>query len=107
MVEDTGIRRRPSRNSKSRRSRGDGSSQGNTKSRVRLFRGISPCGVQPKCPGKSSLGNPASLDSIGVDSRSVLGKRQTIRASGYNRESKKGGRLTELLSDDYALKNGA
>jgi hypothetical protein len=73
-----------------------------------LARESQSCGVPSKCPEKSSLGNRASLEAIGVDSRSVSSKRQTIdRSSESNRGSKKGGRLTELYLDDYALKNGA
>jgi hypothetical protein len=67
--------------------------------------------VPSKCPEKSSLGNRASLEPIGVDSRSVSGKRQTIDCcaalSYLFGIPKKGGRLTELYLDDYALKNGA
>jgi hypothetical protein len=41
----------------------DGSNQRNTKSRSQFFQRDQPCGVPPKCPGKSCLGNRAFLES--------------------------------------------
>ncbi len=92
----------------------DGSSQGNTKRRIRLLgsRGNSPCEFRPSVPEKVLGGTALSSNHSMVNSRSLSGNRQTIdRCSVLFRRlfgiPKKGGRLTELYLDDYALKNGA
>jgi hypothetical protein len=45
----------------------DGSNRRNTKIRIRVldYRGNTPCGVPPKCPEKSCLGNRAFLELNG------------------------------------------
>jgi hypothetical protein len=85
----------------------DGSNQRSTKSRVLLFGSVSSLRVPTQVSGKKFLGEPR-LPRILVKLEIILRLSSDYRAIiriliGFQ----KGGRLSELLSDDYALKNGA